>query len=209
MHQYSTTSSIRYSKSELSPSQMDKSQALLRGDEGRRGGLGTPSAPLVQHALGQEYETQASSNERAIPMVAARNGNALTLAELDSAASSHNKDGSSASDDVNQDGSEYESADDDCDSEYSAEDANCNTSAQSQNLPKPFNKKNLKRHRYEKLFHTCLALADCLRLSHSETRFLLNQFGQNPHPDASQRAMLAKQIKGLTARQIQVWFQNR
>ncbi|CCG82965.1 putative Homeobox transcription factor [Taphrina deformans PYCC 5710] len=60
-------------------------------------------------------------------------------------------------------------------------------------IPKPINKKNLKRH----------------RLSHSETRFLLNQFGQNPHPDAAQRVLLSKQINGLSVRQIQVWFQNR
>ncbi|ORY79821.1 THO complex subunit 1 transcription elongation factor-domain-containing protein [Protomyces lactucae-debilis] len=54
-------------------------------------------------------------------------------------------------------------------------------------------KKNMKRH----------------RLTHDETRFLLNEFARNPHPDGSQRERLARTVKNLTNRQVQVWFQNR
>ncbi|BFZ53997.1 hypothetical protein PYCC9005_001028 [Savitreella phatthalungensis] len=59
--------------------------------------------------------------------------------------------------------------------------------------PKPFSKKNLRRH----------------RLTHQETRYLLNEFAKDPHPDAAQRGRLARVVPGLSARQIQVWFQNR
>ncbi|KAF1735330.1 Homeobox transcription factor phx1 [Beauveria bassiana] len=47
------------------------------------------------------------------------------------------------------------------------------------------------------------------RLTHQQTRFLMSEFAKQPHPDAAHRERLAKEIPGLTARQVQVWFQNR
>ncbi|EME77415.1 uncharacterized protein MYCFIDRAFT_200686 [Pseudocercospora fijiensis CIRAD86] len=47
------------------------------------------------------------------------------------------------------------------------------------------------------------------RLTHNQTRFLLSEFARQPHPDAAQRERLAREIPGLSARQVQVWFQNR
>ncbi|KXS95781.1 hypothetical protein AC578_6451 [Pseudocercospora eumusae] len=47
------------------------------------------------------------------------------------------------------------------------------------------------------------------RLTHNQTRFLMSEFARQPHPDAAQRERLAREIPGLSARQVQVWFQNR
>ncbi|KLJ13632.1 hypothetical protein EMPG_09390 [Blastomyces silverae] len=47
------------------------------------------------------------------------------------------------------------------------------------------------------------------RLSHNQTRFLMNEFASQAHPDAAHRERLSKEIPGLSPRQVQVWFQNR
>ena len=47
------------------------------------------------------------------------------------------------------------------------------------------------------------------RLTHSQTRFLLNEFAKQAHPDAAHRERLSREIPGLSPRQVQVWFQNR
>lgn len=47
------------------------------------------------------------------------------------------------------------------------------------------------------------------RLTHNETRFLMSEFARQAHPDAAHRERLAREIPGLTPRQVQVWFQNR
>ncbi|KAI9784873.1 MAG: hypothetical protein M1835_003485 [Candelina submexicana] len=47
------------------------------------------------------------------------------------------------------------------------------------------------------------------RLTHSQTRFLQSEFARQAHPDAAHRERLAREIPGLSSRQVQVWFQNR
>ncbi|KAF2766257.1 hypothetical protein EJ03DRAFT_181864 [Teratosphaeria nubilosa] len=47
------------------------------------------------------------------------------------------------------------------------------------------------------------------RLTHQQTRFLMNEFSRQPHPDAAHRERLSREIPGLSPRQVQVWFQNR
>ncbi|PGH02371.1 hypothetical protein GX51_04679 [Blastomyces parvus] len=47
------------------------------------------------------------------------------------------------------------------------------------------------------------------RLSQNQTRFLMNEFARQAHPDAAHRERLSKEIPGLSPRQVQVWFQNR
>ncbi|EEH35292.2 hypothetical protein PAAG_06339 [Paracoccidioides lutzii Pb01] len=47
------------------------------------------------------------------------------------------------------------------------------------------------------------------RLTHNQTRFLMNEFTRQAHPDAAHRERLSKVIPGLSPRQVQVWFQNR
>ncbi|KAG6013434.1 hypothetical protein E4U43_007297 [Claviceps pusilla] len=47
------------------------------------------------------------------------------------------------------------------------------------------------------------------RLTHQQTRFLMSEFAKQPHPDAAHRERLAREIPGLSPRQVQVWFQNR
>ncbi|KAI9715181.1 MAG: hypothetical protein M1812_006160 [Candelaria pacifica] len=47
------------------------------------------------------------------------------------------------------------------------------------------------------------------RLTHSQTRFLMSEFARQAHPDAAHRERLAREIPGLSSRQVQVWFQNR
>lgn len=37
----------------------------------------------------------------------------------------------------------------------------------------------------------------------------MNEFARHPHPDAAQRDKISQEIPGLSARQVQVWFQNR
>ena len=46
-------------------------------------------------------------------------------------------------------------------------------------------------------------------LTHNQTRFLMSEFSRQAHPDAAQRERLAREIPGLSPRQVQVWFQNR
>ena len=47
------------------------------------------------------------------------------------------------------------------------------------------------------------------RLTHAQTRYLMNEFAHQAHPDAAQRERLSNSIPGLSPRQVQVWFQNR
>ncbi|SMQ49014.1 unnamed protein product [Zymoseptoria tritici ST99CH_3D7] len=47
------------------------------------------------------------------------------------------------------------------------------------------------------------------RLTHTQTRFLVSEFARQAHPDAAHRDRLAREIPGLSSRQVQVWFQNR
>lgn len=47
------------------------------------------------------------------------------------------------------------------------------------------------------------------RLTHSQTRYLMSEFARFPHPDATRREKLSREIPGLSPRQVQVWFQNR
>lgn len=37
----------------------------------------------------------------------------------------------------------------------------------------------------------------------------MSEFSRQAHPDAAQREKLSRDIPGLNARQVQVWFQNR
>lgn len=53
------------------------------------------------------------------------------------------------------------------------------------------------------------AALTCLRLTHNQTRYLMSEFARQAHPDAAHRERLAREIPGLSARQVQVWFQNR
>jgi hypothetical protein len=50
---------------------------------------------------------------------------------------------------------------------------------------------------------------DIFRLTHNQTRFLMSEFARQAHPDAAHRERLAREIPGLSPRQVQVWFQNR
>ncbi|EEP77786.1 predicted protein [Uncinocarpus reesii 1704] len=47
------------------------------------------------------------------------------------------------------------------------------------------------------------------RLTHNQTRYLMNEFTRQAHPDAAHRERLSREIPGLSPRQVQVWFQNR
>ncbi|EFY84346.1 homeobox transcription factor, putative [Metarhizium acridum CQMa 102] len=47
------------------------------------------------------------------------------------------------------------------------------------------------------------------RLTPQQTRFLMGEFAKQPHPDATLRERLSREIPGLSPRQVQVWFQNR
>ena len=71
-------------------------------------------------------------------------------------------------------------------------------------------KRKIKRFRFV-LFRW--AIVDTLtgrsRLTHAQTRYLMNEFARQAHPNAEQREKLSRDIPGLTPRQVQVWFQNR
>lgn len=54
-----------------------------------------------------------------------------------------------------------------------------------------------------------LRLTPVFRLTHAQTRYLVNEFARQAHPDAGQRERLSREIPGLSPRQAQVWFQNR
>jgi hypothetical protein len=47
------------------------------------------------------------------------------------------------------------------------------------------------------------------RLTHNQTRYLMSEFARQAHPDAAHRDRLAREVPGLSSRQVQVWFQNR
>jgi len=47
------------------------------------------------------------------------------------------------------------------------------------------------------------------RLTSEETRVLTGEFDKNPKPNAKLRAKLSMEIPGMTARAVQIWFQNR
>ncbi|KAL9025030.1 MAG: hypothetical protein Q9196_006074 [Gyalolechia fulgens] len=47
------------------------------------------------------------------------------------------------------------------------------------------------------------------RLTHNQTRYLMSEYARQAHPGSAQRERLAREIPGLSPRQVQVWFQNR
>lgn len=72
-------------------------------------------------------------------------------------------------------------------------------------------KRKMKRFRLA-LTHTAIQvfrLTSMFRLTHAQTRYLMNEFARQAHPDAGQRERLSREIPGLSPRQVQVWFQNR
>ena len=71
-------------------------------------------------------------------------------------------------------------------------------------------KRKMKRFRFV-LFSWAIVgrLTGLSRLTHAQTRYLMNEFARQAHPNAEQRERLSRDIPGLTPRQVQVWFQNR
>ena len=71
-------------------------------------------------------------------------------------------------------------------------------------------KRKMKRFRFV-LFPWAIVdrLTGRSRLTHAQTRYLMNEFARQAHPNAEQRERLSRDIPGLTPRQVQVWFQNR
>ena len=71
-------------------------------------------------------------------------------------------------------------------------------------------KRKMKRFRFV-LFRWTMVdrLTGLSRLTHAQTRYLMNEFARQAHPNAEQRERLSRDIPGLTPRQVQVWFQNR
>ena len=71
-------------------------------------------------------------------------------------------------------------------------------------------KRKMKRFRLARTFsHPRMVVDDIYRLTHAQTRYLMSEFSRQAHPDAAQRERLSRDIPGLNARQVQVWFQNR
>ena len=71
-------------------------------------------------------------------------------------------------------------------------------------------KRKMKRFRFA-LFQWAIftRLTVLSRLTHAQTRYLMNEFAHQAHPNAEQRERLSHDIPGLSPRQVQVWFQNR
>ena len=71
-------------------------------------------------------------------------------------------------------------------------------------------KRKMKRFRFV-LFPWAIVnrLIRLSRLTHAQTRYLMNEFARQAHPNAEQRERLSRDIPGLSPRQVQVWFQNR
>ena len=71
-------------------------------------------------------------------------------------------------------------------------------------------KRKMKRFRSAlTLPHSRMVINNMYRLTHAQTRYLMSEFSRQAHPDAAQRERLSRDIPGLNARQVQVWFQNR
>ena len=71
-------------------------------------------------------------------------------------------------------------------------------------------KRKMKRFRSARtLSHRRMVINKMCRLTHAQTRYLMSEFSRQAHPDAAQRERLSRDIPGLNARQVQVWFQNR
>ena len=71
-------------------------------------------------------------------------------------------------------------------------------------------KRKMKRFRSARtLSHLRMVINKMYRLTHAQTRYLMSEFSRQAHPDAAQRERLSRDIPGLNARQVQVWFQNR
>jgi hypothetical protein len=72
-------------------------------------------------------------------------------------------------------------------------------------------KRKMKRFRYDRVFQLVFFFTFLIipRLTHNQTRFLMSEFARQAHPDAAHRERLAREIPGLSPRQVQVWFQNR
>ena len=70
--------------------------------------------------------------------------------------------------------------------------------------------RKMKRFRSaRRLAHSRMVINNLYRLTHAQTRYLMSEFSRQAHPDAAQRERLSRDIPGLNARQVQVWFQNR
>ena len=71
-------------------------------------------------------------------------------------------------------------------------------------------KRKMKRFRFVLFTWTIVdRLTGRSRLTHAQTRYLMNEFARQAHPNAEQRERLSRDIPGLTPRQVQIWFQNR
>jgi hypothetical protein len=70
-------------------------------------------------------------------------------------------------------------------------------------------KRKMKRFRYAQFPLFLCPITNHCRLTHNQTRFLMSEFARQAHPDAAHRERLAREIPGLSPRQVQVWFQNR
>lgn len=72
-------------------------------------------------------------------------------------------------------------------------------------------RRKMKRFRFARSYHSSYRASQLTpySLTHSQTRYLMSEFARQAHPDAAHRERLAREIPGLSARQVQVWFQNR